>query len=91
MVWVSEVELQELRALKEQLPAILENAKLEERKDALVRLHQRDKENPVAARERALKRYYRNKEEINTRRREIYRLKKLETPGVSLPVGDGPA
>ena len=84
MVLVSEVELEELRKLKEQLPAIVEKAKVEERKDALVRLHQRDKENPEAARERAIKRYTRNKEEINTKRREAYKLKKAaKNPGVS--------
>lgn len=84
MILVSEEELAELRKLKEDLPGIIEKTKEEERKDALFRLHQRDKENPEAARERALKRYNRNKDEINAKRREAYQLKKSQkTPGVS--------
>lgn len=87
MILVSEEELAELRKLKEDLPEIIEKAKEEERKEALERLHRRDKENPEAARERALKRYNRNKDEINAKRREAYQLKKSQkTPGVSFLV-----
>lgn len=86
MVLVSEeelVELMELRKLKEDLPGILEKAKEEERKDALVRLHQRDKENPEAAKARSKKHYTLNKDAVNAKRREAYHRKKQAiTPGV---------
>jgi hypothetical protein len=69
-------EYEELLKLKADLPAMLEKAKEEEQKEALVRLHRRDKENPEGARKRALKRYNRNKDEINAKRREAYKAKK---------------
>ena len=80
MVLVSEAELAELRKLKEDLPAIIERAKEEDRKNALHRLHQRDKENPETARQRAKKAYERNKKEILAKRRELYQRKKAEKP-----------
>jgi hypothetical protein len=76
---VPKAEWEELRKLKEELPSLLEKAKEEERKDALHRLHQRDKENPEIARKRAMKRYTLNKEEINAKRREAYKLKKTQS------------
>jgi hypothetical protein len=88
IVMISKKELERLQKLEADLPAMLEAAKEEERKDALTRLHQRDKENPDAARARAIKRYNRNKDEINAKRREAYHLKKSKTPGVSLSVGN---
>lgn len=89
-VIVSKAELEELRKLKADLPAIINKAKEDERKDALTRLHQRDRENPEMARERAIKRYNRNKDEINAKRREAYRLKKeAEAARGSFPAGNG--
>lgn len=82
MVLVSEAELEELRKLKEDLPSIVEKAKLEERKDALIRLHQRDKEHPEGHSKRNAKWYQQNKDEINARRREKRKLAK-ENPPVS--------
>ncbi len=76
MVLVSKAELERLRKLETDMPVMLEKAKEEEQKEALVRLHQRDKENPEGARKRALKRYNRNKDEINAKRREAYKAKK---------------
>ncbi len=76
LVTVTRAELEELRKLKADLPAIIAQAKEEENKDALKKLHQRDKENPEGARKRAMKRYNQNKEEINAKRREAYRAKK---------------
>lgn len=70
MVLVSKAELEELRKIKEQLPTVIEQAKSEERKDALVRLHQRDKENPEISRERSKKYYQLHKEEVKARRLE---------------------
>ncbi len=76
MITIPKEEYEELLKLKADLPAMLEKAKEEEQKEALVRLHQRDKENPEGARKRALKRYNRNKDEINAKRREAYKAKK---------------
>jgi hypothetical protein len=75
-ITIPKEEYEELLKLKADLPAILEKAKEEEQKEALVRLHQRDKENPEGARKRALKRYNRNKDQINAKRREAYKAKK---------------
>ncbi len=83
MILVSEEELLALRKLKEDLPGIIEKAKEEERKDALLRLHQRDKENPDAAKARYKKHYNLNKEAVNAKRCEAYHRKKQAiTPGV---------
>lgn len=91
VVTISKAELKELRKLKEDLPILLEKAKEEERKDALHRLHQRDKENPEIARKRAMKRYTLNKEEINAKRREAYKLKKPHgSPDSSSPENNSP-
>jgi hypothetical protein len=76
MITIPKEEYEELLKLKTDLPAMLEKAKEDEQKEALVRLHQRDKENPEGARKRALKRYNRNKDEINAKRREAYKAKK---------------
>ena len=75
-VVVSKAELEELRRLKAELPSLLEKAKEEERKDALVRLHKRDKENPEGARQRAKRLYDLKKDEIKAKRRDAYQRKK---------------
>ncbi len=75
LVTVTRAELEELRKLKADLPAIIAQAKEEENKDALKKLHQRDKENPEKHRARALKSYERNKDAINAKRREAYKRK----------------
>jgi hypothetical protein len=68
MVLIPKKELERLRKIELDLPVVIEQAKMEERKDALVRLHQRDKENPEQARERAKKYYHLHKDEIKARR-----------------------
>ena len=75
-VVIAKEELERLRKLEADLPALLEKAKADEAKDALNRLHQRDKENPELARQRANNRYKLKKEEINAKRREAYQRKK---------------
>lgn len=75
-VVISKAELEELRKLKADLPAIIDKAKEEERNNALVRLHQRDKENPEAARQRAKRLYDLKKDEIKAKRRAAYQRKK---------------
>jgi hypothetical protein len=77
-VTILKSELERLRKLEEDIPAIIQRAKEEQYKDALAKLHQRDKENPEIARQRAMKRYAINKEEIKAKRREAYYRKKEE-------------
>ncbi len=73
MVMISRAELERLQKLEAELPDIIQKAKEEEAKEALRRLHQRDKENPEAHRQRSKKLYERKKEEILAKRREAYR------------------
>jgi hypothetical protein len=74
-------ELQELRQLKIELPKIIEKAVKEaleeDKKRKLVQLHEKRKANPEAYAKRMLERYHKNKEEINNRRRELYKQKKV--------------
>jgi hypothetical protein len=85
MITVPRAEFEELIKLKQDLPTIIEQAKLDERKDALVRLHQRDKENPEQHRMRSKRLYELKKEEIKAKRRESYRLKKEAAAAAKLP------
>jgi hypothetical protein len=89
-VVVSRAELEELRKLKADLPAILEATREQERKDAITRLHQRDKENPEAAKKRSKKHYMLNKEAVNAKRREAYHKKKAEQAAMT-PEGSSDA
>lgn len=75
-VLVTIERLRALEALEAEIPTMLEKVKTESDKERLARLHEKARENPKEASEKALKRYYKNKEEINARRREAYRLKK---------------
>jgi hypothetical protein len=68
--------LRALETLEAEIPAMLEKVKIERDKERLLMLHKKAKENPKEASEKALKRYYKNKEEINAKRREAYKLKK---------------
>jgi hypothetical protein len=77
-------ELQELRKLRDSIPELIERAKREaleeDKRQKLVHLHEKRKANPEAYAKRMLERYHKNKEEINKRRRELYKQKKvLET------------
>lgn len=90
MILVPEDRWNWLRQLEKDMPALLEKAKEDERKEALERLHKRDKDQPELARKRAMKRYNLNKEEIKQRRREAYQRKKeaklvANSPAVSSP------
>jgi phosphoenolpyruvate-protein kinase (PTS system EI component) len=68
--------LRALEALEAEIPAIIAKTRAESDKERLTRLHAKAKENPKESSEKALKRYYKNKDEINARRREAYRVKK---------------
>ena len=87
MILVSKEEFERLRSIEAGLPELLEATREEERKNALTRLHLRDKENPELAKKRYKKHYNLNKDVINEKRREAYRLKKeaklaTNSPGV---------
>jgi len=66
--------LRALEALEAQLPVLLEKTKADRDKERLAEFNaSRD---PVAHSKKVLEKYHKNKEEINARRREAYRLKK---------------
>jgi hypothetical protein len=79
-VLVSAERLKALEELETSLPKIIENAKneydTEKKKERLKKLHQLNAENPEIHAKKMLEKYHKNKEEINAKRREAYRLKK---------------
>jgi len=66
--------LRALEALEAQLPVLLEKTKADRDKEQLTILN--ETRDPVAHSKKMLEKYHKNKEEINARRREAYRLKK---------------
>lgn len=76
LVTITRAELDELRKLKEDLPAMLEKAKQEGGMDRLRMLNERNKENPEEHRRKAKEYYELKKDKILAKRREAYRLKK---------------
>jgi hypothetical protein len=78
LITIPKAEWERLQKIEADLPALLEKTKQERDKERLQELSQRNKENPEEQRKKALKRYYRSKDEINAKRREAYKKKKLE-------------
>lgn len=73
------VPLERLRALEvleADIPNIIAKAKIDRDKEKLEALHAARRADPAKFSKKVLERYHRNKEEINARRREAYRLKK---------------
>jgi hypothetical protein len=68
--------LRALEALEASLPHIIEKAKVERDKEKLQMLRDKEKANPEPHRKKVLENYHKNKDEINARRREAYKLKK---------------
>ena len=68
--------LRALEALEAQLPVLIEKTKAERDRERLTVLHDKAKANPKEHSQKQLEKYHKNKEEINARRREAYRLKK---------------
>lgn len=66
--------LRALEALEAQLPVLLEKTKADRDKERLAILN--ETRDPLAHSKKMLEKYHNNKEEINARRREAYRLKK---------------
>jgi hypothetical protein len=78
IVMITKEELEELRKLKEDLPNIIQHAIKTTQAERLSNLHQRAKNDPASEREKALQRYHKNKEEINSKRRKAYKEKKTK-------------
>lgn len=73
---VPKAELEELRQLKADLPALLAKARAEGGMDRLKTLHDQQRADPAAYAEKARQRYHAKKAEVLARRRELYRTKK---------------
>ena len=76
MVSVPLERLRALEALEASLPEVIAKAKADRDKERLTMLHEKQKTNPEPNRVRVLANYHKNKEEVNAKRREAYRLKK---------------
>ena len=76
LVLVPKAELEELRQLKADLPVLLQKARAEGGMDRLKVLHDQQRADPAAYREKARQRYHAKKAEVLARRRELYRAKK---------------
>ena len=75
-VWVAKEYLRELEKIKEELPALIEAGIIDATRKRLESLHEKRKSDPKTYADKALKKYHKNKEDINARRRELYKLKK---------------
>lgn len=78
--------LKQLEELEKSLPQKIEQAILEHKRNNLKRLHEKDKSDPKAVNIRVRRYAEKHKDEINAKRREKRRLKKLEELKKSLPV-----
>ncbi len=76
MVLVSKAELERLRKLEADMPAVIDAVRNETTKERLAALHKKQKENPEKHREQSKKRYELKKEEILAKRKEAYQRKK---------------
>lgn len=78
--------LRALEALEAGLPALLKQHEIEaidrSKKERFAILHAKQKSNPEPNRIRVLANYHKNKEEVNAKRREAYKLKNEATANV---------
>ena len=77
-VLISVERLRELEAIEASIPKLIEQAILEHKKNNLRKLHEKDKSHPENVNLRVKRYAERHREELNQRRREKRRLKKLE-------------
>ena len=77
-VLISVERLRELEAIEASIPKLIEQAILEHKKNYLRKLHEKDKSHPENVNLRVKRYAERHREELNQRRREKRRLKKLE-------------
>ena len=80
-VFVPLERLKALEALEADLPNLLEKAKADRDKEKLEALHAARKADPAKYSKKALEKYHKNKEDINARRRDAYKAKKLAENG----------
>ena len=73
--------LRALEALEAGLPDMLAKAKADRDKERFAMLHEKEKANPEPHKKKVLENYHKNKEEINARRREAYKAKKVAASG----------
>ena len=78
LVLICTERLKALELLEQNLPAMIEAAILEHKKNNLKKLHERDKIDPASVNLRVKRYVLKHKEEINARRREKRKLKKAE-------------
>ena len=90
-VLVSTERLRELEAIEANISTLIANAILEHKKNNLRKLHEKDKSNPENVNLRVKRYVERHKVELNARRREKRRLKKLETEERQTPIAESPA
>lgn len=83
LVEISAERLRALEALEARLPSMIEAAILEYKKNNLKRLHEKDKLDPTSANLRVKRYAEKHRDEINAKRREKRRLKKLEASATS--------
>jgi len=82
--------LEELESLESNISNIIAKAKADRDKEKLALLRARQEADPVGHAKKMLEKYHNNKEEINARRRESYRLKKeAEATNQRQPVSPG--
>lgn len=91
LVTVSAARLRELEALEASIPELLKKKEEEAiekvKRGRLDMLTASRKADPKAFSEKVLKKYHENKEEINAKRREAYRLKKEAQAKVQVQAG----
>jgi hypothetical protein len=79
LVAVRPSRLQKLQELEAKLPVLVKEEVDKQKKEKLDKLHQKDKENPNAVKERVKKYAEKNREAINERRREKRKSKTTDT------------
>ena len=77
--------LRALEALEAGIPEMLAKARVEANRERFDKLHAERKADPAAYSKKVLAKYHKNKEEINARRREAYKLKKETSAGAGSP------
>lgn len=83
--------LRELETLEAELPAIVAKAKEEANAERFTKLRERDKADPESHRKRNAEWKEKHREELNAKRREMYKLKKAELAAKTPGSGDAAA
>jgi len=86
LVSVSIERLKRLEELENKLPSLIDEAIANHKKNILKKLHEQDKKNPEAVRNRVKKYLLKNKDKINEKRREKRKEKLLESKNTPVPI-----